>query len=607
MNILCSTSYPSVPGFRHRVVLMAALMVLALGARGSANTSSLASSAASSQSVSGAAVPAYRQANRVAILTIHGVIDGVTLTSIERRMKQALADGAEAVVLDINTPGGEMFSTLEICALLKNRSEAPANVVAWIHPTAYSAGTIIALAAREIVVAPGSTMGDAAPIDIFGRQMNPTERAKFLSPLLTEIIDSARRHHYDEKLVQAFVMLGQELWMIENIATKERVFVDRAEYQTVFGEDPPTNITPVTPSAAAVITGRASDLRPLINQTIPRTSDLAAMDPQMQQQQVEYEKVLPPARQSLTAADRSTWRLLMQVTDGTTLLTIKPDEAVYYGLASAVIANDADVQTFFGAQSVTRYDQTWSEGLVRFLVSLPVRIVLIIVFLICLFVELAMPGFGVFGTAAIVAILILIGAPALAGLAQWWDILLIGAGLLLVLAELFLIPGTGLAGVGGAVCLLVGLVGTFISGDVSSPQGQNQLWTGVAATFTAVFVSGVAMWFISRQLHSFPIINRLILHTELKDPDADAMAVAGTAGGASVGLLEAMGPRRESQRALQQGDLGVAETDLRPAGRAMFNGRMIDVKSVGNYIAKGTPVRILSVGRFVIEVEEQSS
>jgi membrane-bound serine protease (ClpP class) len=172
------------------------------------------------------AVPAYRQANRVAILTIEGIIDSVTLMSLERRMKKAVADGADAVVLDINTPGGEMFSTLEICALLRNRADTPANVVAWIHPTAYSAGTIIALACREIVVAPGSTLGDAAPIDMFGRQMNPTERAKFLSPLLTEIVDSARRNHYDEKLVQAFIMLDQELWMIENFTTGERIFVD---------------------------------------------------------------------------------------------------------------------------------------------------------------------------------------------------------------------------------------------------------------------------------------------------------------------------------------------------------------------------------------------
>lgn len=539
------------------------------------------------------AVPAYRQANQVAVLTVHGVIDSVTLKSLERRIKQAVADGADAIVLDINTPGGEMFATLEICSLLKNRGETPANVVAWIHPTAYSAGTIIALACREIIVAPGSTFGDAAPIDLFGRQMNPTERAKFLSPLLTEIVDSARRNHYDEKLVQAFVMLGQELWMIENIATRERVFVDRAEYRAVFGEEPPDNVASVSPSAAWVHS--PSTLRPWVNTSIPRTSDQSALDPAQLARQLEYEQTLPPVRQPLTAADRSDWRLLMQVTDGTTLLTIKPDQAVFYGLAKAVVATDGDARLFFGAQNLRRYDQTWSESLVRFLISWPVRALLIAIFLICLFVELAMPGFGVFGGAAIVALLILVGAPALVGMAQWWDILLIVVGILLVATELFIIPGFGIPGVVGAICLLVGIVGTFVSGDVRTSADREQMWTGFILTIISVFGAGVVIWLLSKWFHTVPVLNQFILHTQLQDSES---------GERSVSVLQAMGA---GPRGLQPGDTGTAETDLRPAGRALINGHMYDVKSIGTYVDKGTPIRVVSVGRFVIEVEESGS
>ena len=58
------------------------------------------------------------------------------------------------------------------------------------------------------------------------------------------------------------------------------------------------------------------------------------------------------------------------------------------------------------------------------------------------------------------------------------------------------------------------------------------------------------------------------------------------------------------QRAMQAGDQGVAETDLRPSGRASFSGRMVDVISVSGYIAAGRPVRVMSVGRFAIEVED---
>jgi hypothetical protein len=94
------------------------------------------------------------------------------------------------------------------------------------------------------------------------------------------------------------------------------------------------------------------------------------------------------------------------------------------------------------------------------------------------------------------------------------------------------------------------------------------------------------------------VINRLILHTELKDAESVTEA------GGGVGLLEAMGP---GQRGLRPGDLGVAETDLRPSGRATIDGRLVDVKSIGSYIDKGAPIRVISVGRFVIEVEEASA
>ncbi len=55
---------------------------------------------------------------------------------------------------------------------------------------------------------------------------------------------------------------------------------------------------------------------------------------------------------------------------------------------------------------------------------------------------------------------------------------------------------------------------------------------------------------------------------------------------------------------MEPGDVGVAATDLRPAGRASFEGRPVDVKSVSTYIERGSPVRVVSVDRFVIEVEE---
>ena len=578
----------------NRLLGVLAALLLGLACSVGSSIASTTQPASTGSSVP-AAVPAFRQANSVAILTVDGMIDTVTLWSLERRMQRARQAGADAVVIEINTFGGEMTSTLDICNLLKDRSDTPANVVAWINPNAYSAGAIMALACREIVVSPGATFGDAAPVALgpMGLQsLGPTERAKLLAPLQKELIDSARRNHYDENLVRAFVELGHELWMIEHISTGERVFVDREEYKAVFGHDPPQQLTSHAPVAP---TSYPQPLRPWINQTIPRAEKTRSLSPEDLQRESEFEQMLPPVRATLTQADRGVWKLVAQVTDANSLLTIGPDEAVYYGIATAVVANESELKNYFGAQSIARYDQTWSENLVRFLISWPVKIVLIVVFLVCLFIEMAMPGFGVFGTASIVALLILLGAPALVGLAQWWDILLVVIGLLLIAAELFLLPGMGFAGVAGVLCLLVGIVGTFVSDDLSTVAGQNEMWTGLATTLTSMFLAGIVIWFISRQIHSLPVLNHLILKTELK---------GAAAGSAEASLLEAMGT---APQMLKTGDVGMAETDLRPAGRAAFNGRLVDVQSSGTYIERGTKVRVISVDGYVIEVEEANA
>jgi membrane-bound serine protease (ClpP class) len=563
-----------------------------------------------------AAVPAFRQANNVAVLTVHGVIDRVTLRSLERRVEEAVDAGADAVVFDINTPGGMLDATLDICHLIK--TDAPPNTVAWINPQAYSAGAIIALATREIVMAENARFGDAAPVSPFG-PIPIAERAKIESPILEEVIDSAQRNHYDQNLVQAFISVGVELWMLEHKRTGERVFVDRVEYRSIFGEDPPQQMTPLTPRM------ENAPVRPKVDTVAQTVRRAMGGDPNANEEGGDpnesgaggggggaapatpgqtqpggggsSERSLPQTRAPLTAADRDDYRLLRQVVTSDRLLTVRPADAMFFGLAVQLVRDEEELKAFFGAQTLTRYDENWSEGLARFLMSWPVRGVLIVIFLVCLFIELAAPGTGIFGTAALVALLLLLGAPALMGMAQWWGILLVLIGIALILLELLVIPGVGIAGVLGLVALLIGLVGAFVTGDLGTQHGQAQLWASVTTTITALFAAGVAIWLISRQVKSIPVLDKLVLRTELT-PTAAGMPTSQDFPGMEAGD----GPA--SRHGIRTGDLGVAFTDLRPAGRADFDGRIVDVQSPGGFIEQGTPIRVIDVGRYVIDVEE---
>jgi len=551
------------------------------------------------------AVPAYRQASTVAILPVHGEIDRVTLWSLERRAAIATRRGATAFVIELDTPGGDAMATLDICNLIK--TEFPPNTVAWIRPNAYSAGTFIALAAREIVFAPNARMGDAAPISPF-MALPPTERAKIESPLLTEIIDSARRNHYDEHLARSFVTLSGGLWLVENQTTGERAVVDREEYEAIFGSSPRTTSAPVREFDQNI------DFTPRFMGIFERPEGRGGPEITAEEiaRQIEFEQQLPPVRTPLTAADAGEWQLIARVLDDGELLTLTTEAATFFGFSAATIASDEELRQWFGATTLLRLEASIPERLVAFLISLPVRITLIAIFLIALFVELAMPGFGVFGATALVALMLLVGAPWLLGIAHWWTLLLILGGVALIVVELFITPGLGLPGILGGLMILLGMVSTFISGDTAA-DGRSEVLTGMLATLGGCLIAGVAIWLISRQMQGWPILNRLMLTAELGTATGPPRSSRAVVGGTTAGTTAATGSvpsdatafsrMIDSGRALEPGEIGAAVTELRPTGRADFGGRIVEVLSVDGFIPRGARVRVTNIGQFEVEVE----
>ena len=515
-------------------------------------------------------VPSYRQATDITVITIEGVVDTVTAQSFKRRLEEA--KDSDAVVIELNTPGGDLMSTLQICYEIKNN--APNNTVAWIKPHAFSAGTIIALSCREIIVAPGSTFGDAAPINATGQPIPAAERAKIESPVLAEVIDSARRNHYDQHLVEAFVSVGIELWLIKNVNTNDVVCVNRSEYETIFGREPPQNFSQIGTTQAPTTT------------LSPFFETLSSLQGGIQQNSTtwepEFAQQLPESRHVLTSDDALEWELVKQIVPNDRLLTLKPTEGEMYGLVKDVVLDDKALQQWFGATSISRLNPTWSENLVGILISWPIRLLLIALFLICVVVEFATGGSGMFGIGATVSMALLIGAPWLAGLAQWWDVVLVLAGIALVATEVLVIPGTGFTGFTGVALLFAGMVGSFVSGDLSSSDGQSQLLTGLATIVGGCVLAVVGCWIILKQFGNVNAVRKLVLEDE-------------------VGMHS---PPLVSE--LNQGDEAVAITDLRPSGKIKHDSTIYDATTSGSWITVGSKVRIMQRG-MTIEVEEIES
>ena len=551
----------------------------------------------SSGTVAGA-VAAANKAENLAIITIQGPIDAFTSQSIRRRIAAAEAGGADAIVFEIDTPGGELKAALEICNAVKGTS-VPLTV-AWIHPDAYSAGAIIALSCRQIVASDPATMGDA--LVILGGpmgfqsfdQLPEQERQKVLSPLMAEVVNSARRNGYDEMLVQGIVTRGVELWQVRDTVTGRTFCINEDEYRALFEGSPPRS-NPIIPSARGrgqmPSAGGASEpdpTRPLpsvregdrFQPANPALSDALAAA-------INSELTEATDRPTFSEAAAGRYEFVRYVTPGDGAIVMKTDELMALGVASAVIRNQSELESHFGAVNVVRLDESWSERLARFMVQLPVRFVLVVVFLIAMFIEMTHPGATIPAFVALIALAGLIAPSMIVGMAAWWEIAAILGGVALVAVEIFVIPGFGIFGVAGIALLFGGLLGVIMPGGgrlfPGEAGGQSAL-VSAAMLLAAVVTSGVVIYFITKHLGSLPILSRLVLQD---DPDR------------ATGALSAMGSPDHPLMGLT----GRAATDLRPAGRAEIDGQLIDVVAELGYIPAGTPVRVVSASLIRIGVE----
>jgi membrane-bound serine protease (ClpP class) len=117
---------------------------------------------------------------QVYVLPTSGIVDQVMSGYLRDGIARAQRDGYDAVVISLNTPGGDLNATREIVTTLLN---APLPVIVWVGPAgsrAASAGTFITMAGHVAVMAPGSNIGAATPISGEGQDIGGDLRAKIL-------------------------------------------------------------------------------------------------------------------------------------------------------------------------------------------------------------------------------------------------------------------------------------------------------------------------------------------------------------------------------------------------------------------------------------------
>jgi membrane-bound serine protease (ClpP class) len=255
------------------------------------------------------------------------------------------------------------------------------------------------------------------------------------------------------------------------------------------------------------------------------------------------------------------------------LLTLTTDEALQHGVADARANSIEAVLEFLELSDadVRFASQTWAETLVRFLTHPVVSSLLLTVGLLGLIVELRTPGLGVAGVLGVTSLALFFWGHWLVQLAGWEELLLVGAGFVLLGLELFITPGFGVLGALGLMALLGGFGLSLV--------GAGATWQVIVMAAGRVVLSlllaiAVALAML-RVLPRLPLGRRLVLETEM----------AADAGYASA-------PERDRR---WLGQHGTAASPLRPAGLANLAGERVDVVSEGEFIDTGEPIEVIRV------------
>jgi membrane-bound serine protease (ClpP class) len=471
-----------------------------------------------------------RQVTKAFVIPIRGEINNGMYEALRLKAIRCRSAGAELVIFDMDTLGGLVGAAINITRLIK-QDLRDIYTVCFVRTKAISAGAMIAVACDEIIMTPVASLGDCAPL-IPGGKLEGVEREKSESFIRTEFVQSAELNGYSEALAQCMVSWDLEAWLIRNKKTRQLRYVLRNEWQ-----------------------GRVD---------------------------------IPKGVATGPAVPEADWELLRVVVPEGRLLTMTSTQAEEYGLAAELLDAPAGrpYEELRRRYNVTEppvvLEMTWSERMVAFLTTPTVLGILMTIGMLCIYMEISSPGFGIPGAIGIACFALLFGSRFLVGLANWWEIAMFLLGIVLLGVEVFVTPGFGVAGIGGILCMLIALVAMLVPNapdELPIPQVEMD-WTllehGVLTLFASILLAIFGAALLARHLHRVPVAGKLILTGPKIEP-------------------EASGPSTEDApiRHIRPGDIGVVHNICRPVGVVRFGEDLVDAVTDGQFIPAGKSVKVL--------------
>jgi len=257
------------------------------------------------------------------------------------------------------------------------------------------------------------------------------------------------------------------------------------------------------------------------------------------------------------------------------VLTFTASEAVRANLAKAEVKSEseifADLQLL--TPTVVKHELTWVDHIIALLINPMVSGLLIMGILGGIYFELQTPGIGFALVVALVSAALFFAPLYLQGLADNWEILLFVIGVLLLAAEIFVIPGFGVAGILGIIFVLCGLSFSMLANDyfdfkLSKP---GLLMNSFLIVIGAMVLSIVLMVVFGRNLMRSSAFKRLVLQDEQRSDTGYTSSVP------KINLLNKQ---------------GIAKTVLRPSGKIEIDGVWYDAVALDGFIDAGEQIYV---------------
>jgi len=268
------------------------------------------------------------------------------------------------------------------------------------------------------------------------------------------------------------------------------------------------------------------------------------------------------------------------VSDTGQVLTFTTSEAIQNGYCEGRAESLEDVISQLGIKEyeLKSYNPTGMDKVIGFLINPLVSGVLIMIIIGGIYFELQSPGIGFALGASVVAALLYFAPLYLEGMAENWELILFIVGIILIMVEVFAIPGFGVAGVAGIIAVITGLTLSMVDNVVFEDpeftgEGLGLLLRSLSLVLVSMLLGLILSLWVTRKLLTSTAFDNLSLKSEQRIEEG------------YVGV--------ETEQDNLVGETGIAHTVLRPSGHVKIQDKLYDAKSEYGFIEKGEAVKVV--------------